>query len=147
MKNKKIIILVILSVGAVFSLTYGMLTPSKIRREIRSRSVSAKKKGIAATQEKSIASIAPSTRHSSRTSYTSWVRDPFSSGPAVSSPTTISDMRLTGILWDDVAPLAMINDNPIGVGDKIGGYTVADIQKDTVILTDGTKNYELRLPY
>lgn len=147
MKNKKVIILIILSVAAVFSLIYGISTPSKIRREIRSKSVNAQKKGIAATQGKSIASTAPATRQSSRSAYTSWARDPFSSGPAVSSPTTISDMRLTGILWDDVAPLAMISDNPIAVGDKIGGYTVVDIQKDKVMLTDGTKDYELTLPY
>lgn len=147
MKNKKIIILAILSAGAVLSLTYGMLTPSKVRREIRSKAVRIQKKRTSATQGRSVVSTAPATRHSSRSSYGSWGRDPFFSGPAVSSPTTISDMRLTGILWDDAAPLAMINDNPIGVGDKIGGYTVVEIHKDRVILADGTKNYELTLPY
>ena len=74
-------------------------------------------------------------------------RDPFFSSLITSSASmTISDVTLSGILWDATAPLAMLDENPVSIGGKVGQYTVIDIQKDRVILTDGEKNYELRLP-
>ena len=74
-------------------------------------------------------------------------RDPFfSSGIITSTAKAITDVHLSGILWDENAPLAMIDDTPVGIGDKAGAYTILEIHKDRVILTDGTKDYELRLP-
>lgn len=145
MQNKKLMALVILGILAFFSLIYGIVTPSKLRREISKKSTSIKKQEIPPTKIKT--TPVSTTRHARRTNFSTWGRDPFSSGPAASPPTSVSDMSLTGILWDDRAPLAVINDNPVAVGDKIGMYTVAEIDKDKVILTDGTKNYELTLPY
>lgn len=144
MQNKKLIALIVLGIAAIFSLIYGIVTPSRIRHEISKKSTDIKEQALPTAEIKT--ALTTNTGRARRTNFSTWGQDPFSSGPAVSSPSTISDMILTGILWDDTAPLAMINDNPIGVGDKIGGYTVVEIHKDRVILTDGTKTYELRLP-
>ena len=142
MQNKKLIILIILGIAAVFSLIYGIVTPSKARRGISVKPSSIRKKPASPQIDTTTASARPS-----RNDFSDWGRDPFSSGSAVSSIATASDMVLTGILWDDAAPLAMINDNPVGVGDKIAGHTVVAIKKDRVILNDGAKDLELLIPY
>jgi len=74
-------------------------------------------------------------------------RDPFYAGAIDTATGAMTDLRLTGILWDDVAPLAIIDNNPVGEGTMIGKYTVLKIEKDKAILTDGTKTYTLTLPY
>ncbi|MBU4590249.1 MAG: hypothetical protein KKG01_04930 [Candidatus Omnitrophica bacterium] len=149
MQNKKLLVLIVLGVAAVFSLIYGIVTPSKARRELSQGQGRAHVKGeagvVAAEKSAPAASVA-ATGGPRRTSFTDWGRDPFSSGQTTSAPSTVSDMVLTGILWDDSSPLAMINDNPIAVGDKISGYTVVEIRKDRVIITNGTEDSELRLP-
>ncbi len=142
MQNKKLILLIVLGIAAVCSLIYGILTPSKVRRELSNKPADIKKQR-AVTAEINITS---NTKRPRRTDFSDWGRDPFSSGPSTSEPATLSDMVLTGILWDDSAPLAMINDNLVGVGDKIGGYAVAEIKKDKVVLTDGEQNHTLTLP-
>jgi len=76
MKNKKVIIAVILGIGAVISLIYGMNAPIKSGK---------------------------------------------------------------------TAPPAIIDNDVAGVGSKIGEYTVVRINKDGVILNDGTGDLELRL--
>lgn len=72
-------------------------------------------------------------------------RDPFFSSAIASTAKAITDVRLTGILWDERAPLAMIDDTPVGIGDKVNSYIIVEIHQDRVVLTDGTQNYELRL--
>jgi len=74
-------------------------------------------------------------------------RDPFYAGAIDTTTGAMTGLRLTGILWDDIDPLAIIDDNPVGAGTMIDKYTVLKIEKDKVILTDGTKNYTLTLPY
>ena len=142
MQNKKLIVLIILGMGAIFSLIYGIVTPSKARRVASQRSPDIRKQPVPAVENVD----APAVGGSRRTSFSDWGRDPFSSGPAASAPANVFDMVLTGILWDDSSPLAMIDDNPVAAGDKIGDYTVVEIKKDRVILNDGTKDFELILP-
>jgi len=142
MQNKKLILLIILGIAAVFSLIYGIATPSKVRRGLSKKSTGIKKQRAVTAEINTVSN----TKRPRKTDFSTWGRDPFSSGPAVSAPATLSDMVLTGILWDDSAPLAMINDNLVGAGDKIGGYTAVEIKKDKVVLTDGEQNYTLTLP-
>ena len=52
---------------------------------------------------------------------------------------------LSGVLWDDANPQAMIGDQIFGEGDTIQGYKVIDIQKTKVILDNGTATLELNL--
>ena len=142
MQNKKLIGLIVLGIGAISSLIYGIVTPSKVRRMASKGSLHIKMQAkVTAEKSASSASVA-ATGGPRKDSFTDWGRDPFSSGP----PATVSEMVLTGILWDSSAPLAMINDNPVAAGDKIGGCTVVEIKKDRVILKDDTKDFELLLP-
>ncbi|MBI5873093.1 MAG: hypothetical protein HZB36_03000 [Candidatus Omnitrophica bacterium] len=69
-------------------------------------------------------------------------RDPFSGAILAPSDTGAA---LSGILWSQEHPLAIINDVIVVIGDKIGPNTVVDIKQDKVVLSDGTKTLELRL--
>ena len=44
---------------------------------------------------------------------------------------------LEGILWDPQAPSAIVNNQVVNIGDRIGPWRVAEIQKDKVILSNG----------
>ena len=73
-------------------------------------------------------------------------RDPFSSGviTAVEGPSS-AYLSLSGILWDEASPKAIINGKIIEIGDRIFGYVVIRIEADRVILNDGITNFELEL--
>jgi len=48
-------------------------------------------------------------------------------------------------MWSEKNPGAMINDTIVKNGDRIGDNTVIEIRQDKVILSDGTKDFELKL--
>jgi len=73
--------------------------------------------------------------------------DPFS---PVSNALTVSENRkkssgLTGILWDEEQPVAVIDGVIAKVGDKISRGEVIKIEKEKVILDNGINQYELEL--
>lgn len=76
-----------------------------------------------------------------------WGRDPFSMEAALSDGAiSISDLKLEGILSrHGQNPHAIINGEVLEEGDKVGDATIVEISKDTVIVTDGEKNYSLHL--
>ena len=45
---------------------------------------------------------------------------------------------LSGIIWDSKAPSVVLNDEILGVGEKAGQWQVLEIQKDRVVVSDGT---------
>ena len=51
---------------------------------------------------------------------------------------------LKGILWDARSPSAIVNDRVVSPGDQLGRWRVVEIQKNQVILSDGTSTQELR---
>jgi hypothetical protein len=73
------------------------------------------------------------------------IRDPFTS--TLITPIEDSSFRLylSGILWDEKDPTAIINDRIVGIGDRFGVYSVVNIKQDRVILNDGFSDFELRL--
>jgi len=73
-----------------------------------------------------------------------WDRDPFAYNLTHSAGVT-EELRLEGIVWDSQSPKAMINDKIIGVGGKIGDYTVLEITPGSVTLTNGVKESKLEL--
>ncbi|MFC1646610.1 hypothetical protein ACFL2Y_05500 [Candidatus Omnitrophota bacterium] len=136
MQNKKLIILIVLGVLAISSLIYGIVTPSKVRRGLRTE-----KRVIHKKEEATITkSITPAARRVKRSDYDSWGRSPFTLKKVVDKT-----IRLNGIVWDEHIPKAIINDYIVGIGDTIGENTVVDIKQDRVILSDGTRTFELRL--
>lgn len=71
-----------------------------------------------------------------------WDRDPF----------VLKDLEqrrkglvLTGIIWTEKTPVAIINDQFVGVGDAIGETKVVDIRNDVVILESEGKRFELKI--
>jgi len=84
-----------------------------------------------------------------RTEFVGWPRDPFAK-PQIEEKeekkvSSVSALKLGAIMWDDKNPSAFINGKFVSVGDKIDDKTVKQIERDRVILTDGTKDYVLEL--
>lgn len=71
-------------------------------------------------------------------------RDPFSKQPIVTSDSSQA-LHLSGILWDEANPTAVINDEIVAVGSEIEGRRVTEITKNRVILEDGAQYIELIL--
>ncbi len=138
MKNKKVIIAVILCIGAVISLIYGMTAGPKARKRSGEEAVSRQDAAVTPARR-----IVPTKRKAAKTDFVSWGRNPFTSEGVSAEAGT--GLVLNGILWDNKKPLVIINDNVIGIGGKIGENTIVDIKKESVILNSGTGNFELRL--
>lgn len=137
MKDKKIIVLVILSIAAVISLIYGIASPSKSKSRALRRSFSrGEVKNINSEKIET-----PFKRSAKRTGYSDWGRNPF----VLPEIRDSLEVALNGILWDRENPRAIINNKNVKVGDKTGLYTVEEISKDTVVLTDGIRRLELRV--
>ena len=55
---------------------------------------------------------------------------------------------LLGILWDPSGhSMALINDTEVKVGDTVGGYKVAEIRQDAVVLTGGGEPVVLQISF
>ena len=70
-----------------------------------------------------------------------WTRDPFTS----LGTGQLSDLALSGILWDATQPLAIINGTMVHTGQEVDGYRVVAITQDQVSLTDGSETVQLHL--
>lgn len=139
MQNKKLLLLIVLSIASVFSLFYGIFTPSRTKRNILTKNSGIQKVKTIMT-EKGIISL---TRRAKRSNYSSWGRNPFAiSGTPIRR---FEGLILNGILWDNKSPMAIVNEKIVKIGDKIDGNVVVDIEQDRVILNDGSKNIELLL--
>lgn len=140
MQDKKVIALAILAVLAVISLIYGITAAPKSRFR---NAVAAGGQIVKAPPSQNVSTTAlPAKRRSKRSRFKTWKRNPFSSGREAS---TASELTLNGIIWDKPKPKAMIGDAIVVKGDTIGKNRVIDIQKDKVVLNDGTKDFELEM--
>ncbi len=82
---------------------------------------------------------------SRRTKFVDWGRNPFTFPQREENVGSISNLRLLCIIEADEGAQAFINESIVRVGDKITDKTVKRIEKNKVILTDGTKDYVLYL--
>jgi hypothetical protein len=82
----------------------------------------------------------------------SWTRDPFLFGdesrevarPAAPAPVAVRPM-VRVILYSAARRLAIVNGRTVGIGDLVGDYTVADIERDAVVFT-APSGERLRVP-
>ncbi|MBI5144441.1 MAG: hypothetical protein HZA30_05180 [Candidatus Omnitrophica bacterium] len=76
-----------------------------------------------------------------------WGRDPFILQEiAQGSLDDISNLKLMGITAGEKArPMAIINNEIVSAGSEIGKFKVLKISKDRVIVSDGEKDYELKI--
>jgi len=72
-------------------------------------------------------------------------RDPFTAAPITSEKVLQSGVDLTGILWDQDKPLAIIDGEIVKKGARVGNKTIIDIKRDRVIFSDGVILSELKL--
>ncbi len=76
-------------------------------------------------------------------------RDPFEKLDyrSVFSSTALefSELTLSGIIWEESAPLALINNQILGQGEMISGFKVDEIRKNEVVLIKGTEKFIMRL--
>jgi len=139
MKNKKLIIAIVLCVAGLLSLIYGATSTTRGKKNARrAKASSPAKKAVPAEK------IVPKKRHAKKTKFTEWGRSPFTpKGGAAGVPS--SKIVLGGIMWVEENPRAIINNNIVAIGDEIGGNKVIDIKKDRVVLSDGTEKLTLKL--
>lgn len=130
MADKKKIILIALAAISVFVWSRGLGVFSK--------------KGQAKTLPKgAFAPAASQAGQARRTEYKDYKRNPFTT--AAVSQSQGAGLQLGGIMYDEHEVYALINDQIVHIGDKIGAHTVVDITKAKVILKDGVKEIELKL--
>ncbi|MCM8779948.1 MAG: hypothetical protein NC914_02230 [Candidatus Omnitrophica bacterium] len=73
-------------------------------------------------------------------------RDIFVYAPALSAEEiSPSDLVLYGIIWDKANPIAIINEEIVKAGDKIGNNTVVKVEENSITLNDGIRDYKLSL--
>lgn len=72
-------------------------------------------------------------------------RNPFNPHAATITSDMISPLSLTGIIWHEKGPTAIINDMIVNEGDMIGEKRVKAITENAVILIEDGKEYILRL--
>ncbi|MDD5136285.1 MAG: hypothetical protein PHN63_02925 [Candidatus Omnitrophica bacterium] len=74
-------------------------------------------------------------------------RDPFALPDVPAGPVSaLSELRLTGITTNGKGKaIAIINENMVFVGGKIGHFTVLSIAGNKVVVTDGKQSYDLKL--
>ncbi len=71
------------------------------------------------------------------------VRDPFSKPIDVVQTEVKKKMILTGIIWDQNQPAAIINDVLVTVGGTVDGRTITAIDKDRVVVEEDGEEQEL----
>lgn len=134
MNNKKIIIAVILSIGALMSLTYGFISTPKPKKKAEP--------GVSSVS--SLPRIIPQKRRTKRTEHREWDRNPFVPGKVIVKEEKLR-LVLNGIMGAANNLKAVINNEMIGVGDEIEGYEVVEITPSKVVLKKGTKTRVLDL--
>ena len=139
MKNKKLIIAIVLCIAGILSLIYGLTVPTKGKRKTGS-SAEILHSASAVMGEKK---IVPKRRRAKKTEFTSWDRNPFV--PKGTPGAFGGNFTLEGIMWNKENPEAMINNVIVRRGDNLSGYKVIEIRKDKVVLSDGTEDFILRL--
>ena len=151
MQNKKLVILIILGIAAMFSLIYGITASPKGK--------GAREAKPAITREtetiQPVKKLLLKERHAVKTRFKSWGRNPFIQGKIQEvvqekiqeKPPVPESLKLTlnGIIWNPQNPKALINNAVLSKGNKIGINTIVDIKRNSVILNDGTKNFEIKL--
>lgn len=133
--NKKVILLVILVMIAVFNIARNLgVSPD----EPDSGITSGRDGGPRVAFDPSDA-----VRGAKKTDFESWKRSPFI--PTEVAAKEVPMLALSGIFWDEDKATAIIDDEIVTIGDRIGDIVVVDIQKHTVKLNDGEDDFELTL--
>jgi hypothetical protein len=138
MENKKFLLLSGLGLALAASFAYGVFGPSL--KKTPAAAVQAAALGFPDTLD----GLTVPERQASRTAYKTWGKNPMVAREAVSGP-AVSGFALSGILWDKTKPTAIVNDEIVTRGSRLGDFVVVEIRKDRVVLDDGQNRVDLRL--
>jgi hypothetical protein len=72
-------------------------------------------------------------------------RDPFMRSPEISLEKEFSEIVLSGIIWDEKTPRAIIDGKIVGIGSRVKNNTVVAIKPDSVVLNDGEQDFKITL--
>lgn len=78
-----------------------------------------------------------------------WGENPFVSDrkpAAVPAATSPGGLTLNGILWDERNPCAVLNNQVVEVGDRVGTWEVVAIEKGRVVVSNGAETQTLEAP-
>lgn len=141
MKNKKVIALIVLGIGAVVSLIYGVTAPPKRSGRVDTKPGPAPHPADNQAAYEPAEKIIPTKRRAKHTEFDSWSENPF-----IPKKAKIAEkLALGGIMWSEKDPKAVIGSEMVSRGDVVGGYKVVEIKKDRVILKDGAEEIILKL--
>lgn len=129
MKNKRLILLFIFIIISIF-VWAPKLKRSSLRKETKRPSVERGTEDLAGKTKLPLASKPEKPLRELRSLYSSWARDPFTLLPEE----FFSKTQLTGIIWDEENPYAIINGNVVRVGDVVSGSEVVGIERESVTL-------------
>ena len=130
-KNKQVAVLVSIISMSVFMWGYRIIFPGD-KKNKQSQSTNFFQKGL------SQLGLGGSSHGAGKTKLFSWGRDPFFAKEIFNNKS--KSFILNGILWDEKHPKAVINENIVSIGDKLGDTKVVDIKKDKVILHNGEES-------
>ena len=74
-----------------------------------------------------------------------WGRDPFLPDTSNTKEQGMEDLALNGIMPDKQNPYAIINNEVVKLGDKVGGMTVIEINENNVVLDENGQRHTLEL--
>ncbi|MCH7761549.1 hypothetical protein IIA15_09165 [candidate division TA06 bacterium] len=134
-EKKKFIILLILFVIIIVVWSRVLL---KQRRRSSTPPVAVAKKAIPQKKEER-------PRQLRRFQKEEWGRNPFLAIGEERETSYLSGLVLTGILWDEKQPFAVINGAVLGAQDAVGHYTIREILPDGIVLERDGKTFTLRL--
>jgi len=131
-RNSKLAILIVFMSVAIFVW---------VPRSKKTQNVSLTASSITSDQAIPMINAVPTKR----TEFVDWARDPFTRPQRKEEVGSVSNLALLCIILNDKEAQAFINESTVRVGDKITDKTVKQIDQNRVILTDGTKDYVLKL--
>ena len=56
---------------------------------------------------------------------------------------SIPSLRLSGVIWDEESPLAIVNGRPVAVGEELSGIQVVGISVDGATFRRGAEEFTL----
>ena len=147
--NKKKIEYIVTGILGLLLLIFAIKTVFTLRGS-RQREAYSKKAEVSAPDKKGRGFVTLEEKIKSETEDLSWRRDPFFINKYIKRISTgeigeVEALNLSGIIWDEENPTAVISDQIIKEGESIGKFKVKKINKDSVILIKNGKESKLNI--
>ncbi len=146
-KNRDLAVALVLAVLFIFSFAKNVIKPAA---GVRGASTDAAQAQLPIGTEAAVTSLERVRQNEMNLSAQEafwekeWGRDPFF--PSGSEASTSAGLVLSGIVWDEKMPVAMINEKVLKTGDQIEGYHLVAINPSSVtVVSPSGKESEVRL--